>query len=99
VRCHYTELLAIVSCQRADGGAAEGVCLVEHRTEHRREVAGRAVDDLQHLRGRGLLVERLARLGHQPRILHRDDRLRREIFEQRDLLIGERPHLLAIDAD
>ena len=26
----------------------------------------------------------------QPRILHRDDRLRREVLQQRDLLVGER---------
>jgi hypothetical protein len=51
-----------------------------------REVAGRSIDDLQHLGGRGLLFERLARLGDQPRVLHRDDRLRGEILYQRDLL-------------
>ena len=27
----------------------------------------------------------------QPRVLHRDDRLRREVLQQRDLLVGERP--------
>ena len=72
--------------------------LLQHRVEHRREVAGRGIDDPQHLGGRGLLLQRLARLGDQPRVLHRDDRLRREILQQRDLLVGERPHLLAIDA-
>ena len=41
--------------------------------------------------------KRLARLGDQPRVLHRDDRLRREVLQQRDLLVGERPHLLAVD--
>src|SRR5271169_4717368 len=35
-------------------------CLREHRIEYRREVAGRRIDDLQHLGGGGLLVERLA---------------------------------------
>src|SRR6202022_4442916 len=30
----------------------------------------------------------------QPRILHRDHRLRREVLQQCDLLVGERPHLL-----
>ena len=50
----------------------------------------------KHLGGRGLLLQRLARLGDQPRVLHRDDRLRREVLQQRDLLVGERPHLLAI---
>ena len=28
-------------------------------------------------------------------VLHRDHRLRREVFEQCDLLVGKRPHLLA----
>ena len=69
--------------------------LLQHRVEHRREVAGRAIDDLQYLGGRGLLLQRLARLGDQPRILHRDHRLRGEILQQRDLLVGERPDLLA----
>ena len=31
------------------------------------------------------------------RVLHRDDRLRREVLQERDLLIRERPHLLAVD--
>ncbi len=42
--------------------------------------------------------KRLARLGKQPRVLHRDHRLRREVLQQRDLLVGERPNLLAVDA-
>ena len=36
---------------------------------------------------------------NEPRVLHRDDRLRREILQQRDLLVGKRPHLLAVDPD
>ena len=43
--------------------------------------------------------KRLARLGDQPRVLHRDHRLRREVLQQRDLFVGERPDLLAIDRD
>src|SRR5262249_49705574 len=35
----------------------------------------------------------------QPRVLDRDDGLARETGEQRDLLVGERPHLLTVDAD
>ena len=35
----------------------------------------------------------------QPRILHRDHRLCREILQQRDLLVGERPHLFAGGSD
>jgi hypothetical protein len=35
------------------------VCLLQYRVEYRREIAGRRIDDLQHLGGRGLLSERL----------------------------------------
>ena len=34
------------------------VRLFQHRVEHRREVAGRGIDDLQHFGGRGLLLQR-----------------------------------------
>src|SRR5207244_691989 len=63
------------------------------------EVAGRRIDDLQYPGGRGLLLQRLARLGQQPRVLHRDYRLRGEVFEQRDLFLGKRPHLAASRGD
>ena len=53
----------------------------------------------KHLGGRGLLLQRLARLGDQPRVLHRDDRLRGEVLQQRDLLVGERANFLAVDDD
>ena len=51
--------------------------------------------DLQYLGGRGLLLQGLARLGQEPRVLHRDHRLRREVLQQRDLLFGKRPYFLA----
>jgi hypothetical protein len=35
----------------------------EHCVEHRREIAGRGVDDLQHLGGRGLLSARFCEFG------------------------------------
>ena len=56
--------------------------------------------------GRGLLLQRfgeivgaLAQLVEQPRVLDGDDGLRGEVLHQLDLLVGERPHLLAIDDD
>jgi hypothetical protein len=76
-------------------GAAKEVRLFEHRVEHRREVARRRVDHLQYVGGCGLLLQGLARLSQKPRILHRDDRLRREILQQRKLLIGERTNFLS----
>ena len=74
-------------------------CFFEHRVEHRREVAGRRIDDLQHLGRRGLLLQRLARLGQEPCVLHRDDRLRREVLQQCYLLLGKWPHFLSVGSN
>src|ERR1700720_905416 len=76
--------LAVIPPQMPISGIAKMQRLFEHCIEHRREVAGRGIDDAQHLGRRGLLVERLARLGDEARVLHRDDRLRREVLPQRD---------------
>ena len=71
--------------------------LVQDRFEHRGEIAGRGIDDLQYLGGRGLLLQGFARLGQEPRIFHGDDRLRCKILQQRDLVVGERADLLPVD--
>ena len=42
------------------GYPAEAVRLFQDRVEYRREIAGRGIDDLQHLGGRGLLLQGLA---------------------------------------
>jgi len=47
----------------------------------------------------GHLIGALTQFTEQPRILHRDDGLRRKVLQQRDLLVGKRPHLLAVDKD
>src|SRR5262245_49312238 len=59
----------------------------------------RTRDDLQHLRSRGLLLQRFAQLVEQPRVLYGDDDLGGEILDQIYLFIVERPDLLAIDSD
>ena len=51
------------------------------------------------LGGGSLLLQTLARLGQEPRVLHRNYRLSREILQQCDLLLRKRPHLLAINDD
>ena len=73
--------------------------LFQHRVEHRRQIAGRGVDHLQHLGGRGLLFQRLALLGHQPRVLDRDHRLIGEGADKFDLPVGERLDPLAREHD
>ena len=60
---YHPKLFAVADCQTAQCNAAEGVCLFQYRIEHWREVAGRGIDDLQYLGGRGLLSERLVALG------------------------------------
>src|SRR5207248_11459323 len=58
--------LTVISTKDAGIGLTEAGRLFEHRLEHRRQVARRGVDDPQHLGGRGLLFQRLARFGDQP---------------------------------
>src|SRR5262249_8323812 len=92
-------MLTIDGHQRALGRAAEAVRLFQYRVEDRREVAARGVDDLQYLGGRGLLLQRLSSLGDEPRVFHCDHRLSREVLQQRDLLVRERPRLRATAGD
>src|SRR5215831_17236450 len=80
MNCHKAEELAVIGSELTVGGFAQARRLFEHRVEHWSEIARRGIDNLQYLCGRGLLRQGLARLGQQPRILHRDDRLRREIL-------------------
>ena len=58
---------------------------VEDLVEHGLRVGHRAADDLQHLGGRGLLLERLLGLVEQARVLDGDHRLVGEVCEQLDL--------------
>src|SRR4051794_6380409 len=64
------EEFAVVLRDIAEARIAQPHSLFEHRVEYRREVAGRRIDDPQHLGRRGLLFERLARLGNEARIFH-----------------------------
>ena len=74
--------------------------------EHRLGIGHRAADRSQNFPGRGLMLQRLgevvgalAQLVEQARILDGDDRLRGEVRYQLDLLVGERPDLMAVDAE
>src|SRR5215831_19079435 len=93
------EAVAVVGAQMSVGRLTKPHCLLKHRVEYRCEVARRAVDDLQYLGSGGLLLQGLVRPRQKPRIFHRDDRLRREVLDQSDLLLVERPHLLTEQSD
>jgi len=91
------EELAIVAQKVTGRCAANTQRLFQDRFEHRGEVARRGVDHSQHFGGGGLLLQCFARLGQQPCIFHRDDGLSGKVLQQRDLLVGERTYLLAVD--
>src|SRR6516164_518207 len=76
--------------QGALNASAQPCRLFQHCVEHRGEVAGRAINDLQYLGGCGLLFQGLARLSDQPRVFHRNDRLVGKGAEELDLPFGER---------
>jgi len=75
------EQFAVECAQPSFGGVTQRHGLLDDLLEHRREVAGRGIDDLQYLSGRGLLLQRLAGLVDEPRVLHRDHRLRGEVLD------------------
>jgi hypothetical protein len=56
------EAFPIIGPKMAIRGVAEMYRFVEHRIEHRLQMAGVGIDNLQHLSGRGLLLQRLALL-------------------------------------
>jgi hypothetical protein len=53
-------------------GIAQAACRFDQRIEHRLQIEGGAADDLEHVGGGGLLLERLAQLVEQPGVLDGD---------------------------
>src|SRR5262249_16630384 len=71
----------------------------DQRFEHRLQIERRAADDLEHVGSGGLLLGGLAGFVKQARVPYGDHRLRSEVLDQRDLLVGKWPHFLAVDDD
>src|SRR6516165_990616 len=101
-----------------DGGATEGRPFVQRespdlRTTQTRSILNHGIEDgfkhtwrtgndLEHLRGRRLLLQRLSKIVcalpqfvEQPRVLDSDDRLRGEVLDHSNLLVREWPDFLA----
>ena len=76
---------------------AQASSRLHQRIEYRLQIEGRAADDLEHVGGGGLLLQRFAQLVEQPRVLDGDDGLGGEVRDQRDLLVGERANLLPVN--
>src|SRR6516165_9420885 len=58
------ESLALIEEHSAEHAIAEPARIAEHRVEYGLQLAGAGRDDAQYLGGGGLLLQRLARLGH-----------------------------------
>src|SRR5262249_17408368 len=80
-------------------GRAQARRRLHQRVEHDLQVEGRAANDLEHVGGGGLLLQRFAKLVEQPRVLDGDDGLISEILDQPDLFVGERADFLPVDGD
>src|SRR5262249_22419419 len=96
--------LAYAQVSKSSLADARSIC--QHRLKHRLKLAGRSTDDLQHFRGRRLLLQcftqiirALLQLVEHPCVFDRDDGLAGEIADQCDLISVKRSTLLAIDAD
>ena len=80
-------------------GAAEVRHRLHQRVENRLEIDGRAADDLEHVSGSGLLLQRFLRSrvlactsSNSRDVPNRDHGLVGESLQQRDLLVAERAH-------
>src|SRR5262249_16161310 len=80
-------------------GCAKPRRVLDQSVENGLKLEGRAADDLEHVGGGGLLLQRFAELVEQPRILDRDHGLVGETLDQLDLLVGERSDLLPKNVD
>ena len=103
---HSAVDLALAYPDRARIVAAKPAGRFDHCVQHRLHIGGRAADDVEHVAGRGLVFERffeVTRAGlqfaEQPRVLHRDDRLRRKVLQQRYVLVAEGTDFLAVNVD
>jgi hypothetical protein len=95
----HSQLTAVEQRQVTELGLADARCTFQDGLKDRIELPGRARDDAQHVGGGGLLLQRLAQLLEQTRVLDGDHSLVGKILYQFDLLIVEWADLLAVNAD
>ena len=100
------EDLPVANANRAAISAAEFDCRGNQCAEHRLQIERRSADDLQHLGGRGLQLQRLRQIARarlhlveQAHVLDRDDGLVGEGLDKRDLPVGEAARLRTRQGD
>jgi hypothetical protein len=69
------------------------------RIQHHLQIERRAADNLEHVGGRRLLLQRFPQFVEQARVLDGDDGLAGEIPHQLDVLVAERLNFLTVYAD
>src|SRR5262249_51167472 len=97
VQRNMPEYIAFV--EQAEAGLADANSVLKHSLEHWLQFTRRTADNLEHVGGGGLLLQRFAQLIEQARVLDGDDGLTGEVFHQLDLPIGERADDLPVNAD
>jgi len=70
-------------------------CRLDQRLQHGLKSEGRAADHLKHVGSGGLLLEGLAQLVEQARVLDRNHGLVRKGIDELDLAFGERADFAA----
>src|SRR5215831_3577181 len=72
--CHDVKQPAIEPEHRRELAVTEPTSILKYRLEYRVHIGGRAADDSEDVRGRGLSLKRLLRLVEEPRVLDGDNR-------------------------
>ena len=105
---HGTQVkrLALAAEQESGFGFAQARRRLHERVEHRLQIKSRAADDLEHIGGCGLLLQRFLQLARpllhfleQPRVLDRDHCLISERLHEAYLSAGEWPYFASGAAD
>src|SRR5580704_5747709 len=95
--------ITVPAVNSPEGGIADTRGFFQHGVKYGLQIAWKAADDLEHIRGCRLLFQRrrqvsgaLAQFVEQPRVLDGDDRLGGEGLNQLDLLLSKRSYVSAV---
>src|SRR5262249_37633181 len=99
VGCDANESALLLGSNRALIRVAKPRSRFDQGLQYRVQIESRTTDRLEHVGGGGLLLQRFTKLVKQPRIFDGDDGLGGKGFHKRDLFIGKRFDLEAVNGD
>ena len=76
---------------------AKSSCQFHEGLQHCPQIESRPADDLEHVCGSSLLLQRFSQFGQQADVLDGNDRLVGEVLHEFDLLVGEGAWLLPVN--